>query len=275
MTEQPFAVSIEGGELHGHRGGEGPPALLLHGGAAVPDYLDGLAAELGGLFATIRYTQRGTPPSLSGPPYTIAAHMEDALLVLDHFGIERAWAIGHSWGGHLALHLAVAHSDRLLGFVGIDPLGAFVNWAEQDANIRAKLSAEEVERMDDVEARRREGDVTEAELLERFALVWRAFFADPQTAAPPPERIGVEVSIGTNRSITNHFERQTLASGLSAVRLPALFIHGEEDPMPARATSETAALIPGAVVEIIPGCGHFPWLEQPGEVRRLVERFLD
>jgi pimeloyl-ACP methyl ester carboxylesterase len=81
VPETPFEV----GPLRGHRGGSGPPALLLHGGAAVPDYLDGLADELGGLFTTYRYTQRGTPPSEGGPPFTVEQHMADALSVLDAF----------------------------------------------------------------------------------------------------------------------------------------------------------------------------------------------
>ena len=78
MTEEPFAA----GPLRGHRRGSGPPALLLHGGAAVPDYLGSLADELVDVFTTYRYTQRGTPPSGGGPPYTVEAHMADALSVL-------------------------------------------------------------------------------------------------------------------------------------------------------------------------------------------------
>ena len=42
VTEEPFAA----GPLRGHRRGSGPPALLLHGEAAVPDYLGSLADEL-------------------------------------------------------------------------------------------------------------------------------------------------------------------------------------------------------------------------------------
>ena len=30
----------------------------------------------------------------------------------------------------------------------------------------------------------------------------------------------------------------------------------------------------GARVDTIPHCGHFPWLERPGELRRHVESFL-
>ncbi|MBI4172546.1 MAG: alpha/beta hydrolase [Actinobacteria bacterium] len=108
MREEPFEVPVAGGALAGHRGGEGPPALLLHGGPAWPDYLGPCGEELSGLFTTLRYTQRGIAPSTAGPLYSIESHMADALAVLDRFGVDRAWAIGHSWGGHLALHLLVA-----------------------------------------------------------------------------------------------------------------------------------------------------------------------
>jgi pimeloyl-ACP methyl ester carboxylesterase len=71
-----------------------------------------------------------------------------------------------------------------------------------------------------------------------------------------------------------HFERGTLVHGLHAVRLPALFVHGELDAQPPRASITTAALLPCSRVEVLPGCGHFPWLEQPGEVARLVASTL-
>jgi pimeloyl-ACP methyl ester carboxylesterase len=84
----------------------------------------------------------------------------------------------------------------------------------------------------------------------------------------------VRASIETNRSIAEHFERKTLACGLPALRLPALFVHGEQDPLPVRSTASTAALIPRAYLETIPDCGHFPWLEQPDAFRRAVERLV-
>jgi pimeloyl-ACP methyl ester carboxylesterase len=56
--------------------------------------------------------------------------------------------------------------------------------------------------------------------------------------------------------------------------MPVLLIHGEGDPMPLASTTDTAALIPGARVEIIEGAGHYPWLERPADFRRIVESFL-
>ena len=271
MREEEFEVAIDGGVLRGHVGGAGPPALLLHGGAAVPDYLEPLAAELAPLLTTYRYTQRGTPPSSGGPPYSIEAHVEDAVAVLDAFEIPAAWAVGHSWGGHLALHLAVAHQERLLGVVCIDPVGAFRDiFPEQDANLRRGLAREAIARLDEIEARRLEGEVTEAELVERFAIVWPQYFFQRDRVPPSPEHVGVEASMDVNRSLAEHLERQTLVRGLPDVRVPVLFVHGKRDPTPPRSSIETAKLIPGARVELIPDCGHFPWLERPGEVARHV-----
>ena len=135
FTEAPFELATGDGILHGHFGGTGIPALLLHGGPGLPDYMHGCAEELAGLFTTIRYTQRGVEPSTVGGPYTVESHVADAIAILDLFGQEKAWAVGHSWGGHLALHLAVAHPERLYGIACIDPLGASDNvLAEFDEN---------------------------------------------------------------------------------------------------------------------------------------------
>ena len=241
----------------------------------MPDYMGECAAALDGLFSTIRYTQRGTPPSDGDPPYTVQSHVADAVAVLDACGIERGWAIGHSWGGHLAMHFALSHAERLLGLLLIDPLGADPSvFPEQDANLRVGLSEAERTRLDAVEARRRAGAVTEGELVERFALIWPQFFVKRQAAIAPPVHVGVRASVETNRSVAEHFEKQTLQRGLPAVALPALFVHGEDDPMPVRSIVTTAAMMPGALVETIPDCGHFPWLERPEAFRRAVERLL-
>ena len=275
MHEESFELPVDGGLIRGHSGGEGRPALLLHGGAAIPDYLGDCAEQLDGLFATIRYTQRGTPPSEAPGPYSIEGHMEDALAVLDRFGLERAWVIGHSWGGHLALHLVVAHPDRVAGVLCINPLGADLSvFDDHEQALRLTLTPAQIDRIHEIDEHRRAGDVTEADIVERFGLIWGPFFVDPGDASDPPAHVGVDASIETNRSIVEHSDRGTLTEGLGSVRVPVLFVHGEDDPLPLRASTETAALIPGARVETIPDCGHFPWLEQPTAFRAAVERLL-
>ncbi|HET7521662.1 MAG TPA: alpha/beta hydrolase, partial [Candidatus Limnocylindria bacterium] len=60
IPEHEFRAPAEGGSIVGWRSDDaGPPALLLHGGPSLSEYLDSLAAELGGVLTTARYQQRG------------------------------------------------------------------------------------------------------------------------------------------------------------------------------------------------------------------------
>jgi proline iminopeptidase len=84
----------------------------------------------------------------------------------------------------------------------------------------------------------------------------------------------VEASIETNRSLAEHFERGTLRERLPSATLPVLFVHGEESALPVRGSRDTAALIPDAELVVVPGVGHFPWIERPGSVKDAVAPFL-
>jgi proline iminopeptidase len=170
VEERQFEVSVEGCCLRGAAGGSGPAALLLHGGPGVPDYTAPLAAELAPFVTTLRYTQRGVDPSDAGPPYSVEVHARDAVAVLDAHGIDRAWAIGHSWGGQLTLHLAVAHPERLLGIICIDPLGASSDALEEfRQNFGTRMPAEAWARAEELDARSEDNDLSVDE-RERAAL---------------------------------------------------------------------------------------------------------
>jgi proline iminopeptidase len=56
--------------------------------------------------------------------------------------------------------------------------------------------------------------------------------------------------------------------------VPTLVIHGEEDLVPREAAAHIAAAIPGGRLSILRNCGHFAYLERPGEVHREVTEFL-
>src|SRR5438132_12788352 len=110
MRESPFSVAVERGELVGYVAGAGEPTLVLHGGPGLSDYSAAVAWALAAKgLRTLRYQQRGVTPSLTAGPYDVDTHVSDAIAVLDAHGIEQAIVVGHSWGGHLAFHLAVAH----------------------------------------------------------------------------------------------------------------------------------------------------------------------
>jgi len=119
---------------------------------------------------------------------TVEDHVADALSVLDGLGVAQAWVIGHWWGGHLAMHRAVAAPERLLGAVVIDPLGAVPDGgeAEMAANLTSRLTPETAARVEEMDARLRKGNGTEADGEEMMRLVWPYYFASPESAPPMP-----------------------------------------------------------------------------------------
>ena len=277
---EPLVVSTPDGELHGwrHRG-EGPQAVLLHGGPCITGtYLDPLVPHLAGSFRQLLYQQRGLPPSTAGGPYTVAANVADVTAVIDAAAGGKAWIVGHSWGGHLALHALVAIPERIAGAVIVDPLGAHLDvMPEFGERLRAPLTAAERARVDELEAREEAGTATSEESMESFRIVWPSYFAEPAAAPPMPEmEMAVEPFAATFASIAEHDAAGTLVSGLPAVpaEIPVLFIHGASSPMPVRATTDTAALIPHARVELVEGAGHFVWLERPDEVGAAVRALV-
>jgi pimeloyl-ACP methyl ester carboxylesterase len=271
--EREFLAPVAGGAIVGWRSANaGPPALLLHGGPSMSDYLDSLAQELAGVVTTARYQQRGLAPSLIDGPFDVDTHVADAVAVLDALGWERAWVVGHSWGGHLAMHLAVAHPDRLLGMVVLDGLGAVDDGgtAALGPNLMAELSERDRARVEELDALGDRGEATDAEQLEMMRILWPFYFGDPSAAPPMPGFRFHPSGALTWASIADHFARGTLERGLPGLDAPVLVTHGERSPIPAVEAERTAALMPTAQLRIHTGRGHWPWLEEPGFVRDLV-----
>jgi pimeloyl-ACP methyl ester carboxylesterase len=276
---RPLVVTTPDGAIHGRRfDGDGPPAVLLHGGPGMSaSYLDPLVPLLTGVFSPILYQQRGLLPTTIGEPFTVETNVADAAAVIDKAVGGRAWIVGHSWGGHLALHLLVSCPERIAGAIIIDPLGAHLEVMEEfGQRLEAPLTEEHRARVGEIEAREEAGTATADESLESLRLVWPAYFADPPTAPPMPDiELVVPAFAGTMASVKEHAEAETLVRGLPAVaaEIPVLFVHGAASPMPVRASTETAKLIPHAQVEIVGGAGHFVWHERPGELQHVVSAF--
>ena len=272
---QEFRIETPSGAIVGRRAGFGPPALVFHGGPGLSDYTDGLAAELAGGFETFRYQQRGLAPTTIGAPYTVDAHVADALAVLDGLELDSVVVVGHSWGGHLAMHVAVAAPGRVAAGVIVDPLGAVSDGGEHEleANIMARLPADLARRVEKLEERLAAGDGGEEDANESNRIIWPYYFARPDEAPPMPElRMNLQAFGNTFVSVREHFALETLVKGLPRLDCPLLFVHGRESPISWHRSEESARLAPKASLEVVDDCGHFPWLESPGSVRAAVER---
>jgi pimeloyl-ACP methyl ester carboxylesterase len=258
----------------GRRTGIGPPVLLLHGGPGLGfDYLRELAEELAQENDVAWYQQRGLAPSAVEGPFTVATDVRDAGRVLDALGWDKAYVVGHSWGGQLALHVAEAMPERLFGVLAVDPLGSVGDgrWPEFDEEILRRTPEETRARARELDRLTTEGAGDDKLALEQMRLVWPAYFAAPEHAPPMPElRMASERSAQMGRSILAALP--VLEAGLPRIGVPVGFVHGSRSPMPVAASTDAADRIPDAWVDVIDGAGHFVWVEAPGAVRVALRR---
>ena len=280
MGFEQVTVQVPGGEIFATRRGAGPAAIFLHGGPGVgAETIIGLVEELDGLVNGVLPQQRGLYPSTLEGPRDVETHVADEIALLDHLGWERAWLIGHSWGGHLAMHIAVAHPERVTGLILIETLGALPDGgsAELVANMVARLTPDERTSLDELMARQAEGDDDPTLMAKVLMVLWPSYSYVHGNVLPPTSlrlEIPLEGELSTMESVVEHFAAGTLERGLPDLGVPALLIHGEGDPMPLAATTDSAALIPGSRVEIVEQAGHVPWLERRGHFRTIVEAVL-
>jgi proline iminopeptidase len=266
VTETPFTINTPTGSIVGSESGQGPALLFLHGGPGLSDYADLLAPELGG-WRTVHYQQRGLSPSTVDGPFTVEQHVADAVAVLDARGVNRAVVVGHSWGAHLALELAVAHPDRVAGLVLIDGPGVTGDGgvAEMGQALIDRLAPGGRDRLQEIAGRMAADGPTDDTASQQTAVLWPGYFAEPATAPPWPSamRVSVTANAGTTGSMLEQLAT-AFAESLSGITVPVIIVVGEQSPMPVSQGEAAAALIPSAQVRTIPAAGHLPWVEQPG-----------
>jgi proline iminopeptidase len=251
--------------------------LVLHGGPGLADYTESLADEIhdggDGRLRVVRYQQRGQQPSATDGQLTVAQLVEDAIAVLDHFGAERALITGHSWGAHLAMHIAVAHPERTAGLLLIDALGGVGDGgaSTMSAVINGRLGPEVLAQI----AALHESDLT---LLEQgtatIQLLWPGYFSDPAKAPPaPPIEYDMAVGGAIMADATTLLAEGVLEKALPSITAPSLHQIGRHSPINPQANEDTAAAMPGALVDLL-DTGHFTWIEQPGCVTAATRRLL-
>ena len=155
----------------------------------------------------------------------------------------------------------------------VDPLGVVGDggYAAFEAELFRRLPVSTVARLTELEALEEKRPLTTAEVLEAMELAWPGYFSSLEVAQPIPQT-GHAPSDQSWASIRE--QRPILAQLLPGCTVPTRFVHGDLDPLPVSASTDNAAELMGAVVDVLPGNGHFPWLEDPGCVRRSLDMLL-
>lgn len=275
MTPVTFERTIRGVKMFERRAGAGPPTVVLHGGpGAHHDYLlpgfDRLAAGR----TLVYYDQRGggRSPVPRDVPVGWREHVEDLDALRAVWGVERLSIAGYSWGGLLALLYALEHPDRVDRLALVSPAPA---WRQARAEFERRLA----ERTAAPEVQAAKRAVQEGGLRERSPEEYRrmmfefsvaGYFHDWHRAA---ELTPFRITGRTQQEVWESLGDFDLRPRLPKLRLPAVVLHGEDDPIPVE-TADTLATLLGAPLHRIPACGHVPYVEAPDEFVRVLDPFL-
>lgn len=109
-----------------------PVLLYLHGGPgeSVMQQAESFTKKLQEHFVVVQWDQRETGKTKklnpSPKPITVERMQEDTYsmvkYLLEKFGREKLYLVGHSWGTYLGFHLADQHPQLLYAYVAISPL---------------------------------------------------------------------------------------------------------------------------------------------------------
>lgn len=184
-------------------------------------------------------------------PYTLADMADDSAGVLDGLGIQSAHIVGGSMGGMIAQHVAARHPEKVRTLTSVfsttgNPKLPPAKREALDMLVKRPASYEEDVLVDyGVSLARTIGSpgfpAPEDRLRERTrAMVRRSVY--PQGAV---RQMAAIIADG---------ERTKMLGQITA---PTLVLHGDDDPLiPVAHGHATAAAIPGAKIETIPGWGH-------------------
>jgi pimeloyl-ACP methyl ester carboxylesterase len=227
--------------------GEDPPVLYVHG---VPDSAElwtpflrltgGIAVDLPG------FGESGKPAQW---PYSLDGYARFLPAFLDALRIDRVRLVAHDWGS-----AALTLGGRIERLVAIDVLpllpGHRWHWVAR---------AWRTPGMGELAM-----GITGRTLLRRLGGL----------SAPHADEVLRHFDHGTQRAILKLYRAErAVTAPLDAVTAPALVVWGEYDRYldPAWAERVAAALGGPAEVEIIPGAGHWPWIDRPELVQRIAQ----
>lgn len=185
-------------------------------------------------------------------PYQLNDMAADAAGILDAMKIEKAHIVGASMGGMIAQLVAVNHPHKARSLTSIMSTTGRRDLPPSKPEAMAVLTQPApVER----EAR-----------IEHTMKVWRIIGSQPVYAADDEELRRTATAIvdrvpydpaGIARQLVGILASPPRNEMLKSVKLPALVIHGTDDPLVnPEGGKDTAASIPDARLKMIPGMGH-------------------
>jgi pimeloyl-ACP methyl ester carboxylesterase len=248
--------------------GRGTPLVFIHGWTHNKSVWDDQVPAFSKRYRVVRYDSRGFGKSTGFADESVEPL--DLLVLLEALRIDRAFIVGHSRGGGVALRFAAAYPDKVDGLVlyGSAPPADFPYPPESAESGRLFGSLPGVAKQHGLDS------------------VWKLLLTTDLTWVPPGR---TDVSERYRRLWTSYSGRDLLdprpPSGkipmpniarLSTLRMPTLVIIGDHEMSFMAAAADTFAnRIPNVTKVVIPDAGHGAHFAQPATFNSALMDFLD
>ncbi|MEM8723342.1 MAG: alpha/beta hydrolase [Cyanobacteria bacterium P01_G01_bin.39] len=211
----------------------------------------------------------------NSPDYSLYSYAKDLRCLLSKLNIERAWLVGHSLGGSIALWTADIHPDIVEGVICLNAGGGI-------------YLKEEFERFRNVGQRLVKFRPRWLSLIPLVDLLFtRMMVARPLRIKWGRRRVidfieaDEQAALGALLESTTEHEVHLLPQLVSRLKQPAYFIAGDKDQvMETKYVNHLASFhhlfnSPESNVFQIHNCGHLGMIEAPDEVSTIINQILD
>ena len=252
-------VQANGLEIAYERAGEGPPLVLVHGGAVDARMWRPQLAALADEFTVVAWDEPGAGRSSDVPATFAMADYADCLAALiEALALGPAHVAGLSWGGTVVQELYRRHPGLVATLILAD---TYAGW-------KGSLPEREVQA-------RVEG-LRQSLAADTFDPTLPGLFAGdpPSELVLLLEEMAADVRRESMRTALLVMAQTDQRDLLPRIAVPTLLLWGELDARsPLAIAHELQQAIPNSELVVIPGAGHVSNLEQPEAFNDAVRRF--
>ena len=253
-------AATNGVDLYYEIHGQGEPLVLIHGGLTTIGEMDTWLPALAATHQVIAVEMQGHGHTAdTDRPLSFPTLGDDIVALLDHLAVPRADVVGHSFGGAVALRVAIQSPARVRRLVVVSSPHARSAWYPEVREGMSQVGASLAQNMMQTPTGELSRQWPEPERFPRFL-----------------DKMGKLMSGDYDWS-----------DAIAALPMPVLLVFADNDSIPQRQIAEFFALLGGGVKEpgwlntqlsrsrlaVVPGYSHYNFISSP-EVPRVIERFL-
>ena len=278
-------VSVKEGRLFYRASGRGVPLIVLHGGPGLSqEYLLPQLYKLAENNLVIFYDQRGSGRSLETKldesHINIDQFIEDLETLRASLGFNKFILMGHSWGGLLAMQYAVNHHDNLIGLILLNTAPADSKGQEaflDEFKVRTKNIHNDIKPFFAYEDFK---ELTENQISDLYRKLFSVYFYNSEEVRELSLNFSIESArsgFKVNEEMSKTFWLRpniNLFPSLKKLSVPTFILHGKQDIVPVWTAQEIKDAIPQSEIVVLDYCDHFPYIEQPSQFFRELNKFL-